>query len=136
MSWWRGVYRNRKSGNCATSSTEWIILGLPDPTTKAITGYTSYGALLTAGDTAFPGSPEDFPTGAPVALLRSQGASQADGSAFNVKTNTIATPNSADLGDDLVSGSGQTVVWEGVGVKSVWVKKKTAGDAIIATAMY
>lgn len=135
MSWWRGIYPNSKDFHCSTSSTAWLILGIPD-STGACTGYTSYGALLSAGDTMLPGSNDDLPTGVPLMIIRTQGSSQADGSAFNVKKNTINTPNSADTGGDLVSGSGQTLVWEGVGVKQVWVKKSVAGDIIVGSAMY
>lgn len=130
MSWWRGVYPNRVRSACATSSANWQIVA-----TDGV-GYASYGDLLAASKKPFPGDNTDFPTGVPLCLARTQGASQADGSACNIKTNTINTPASTDLGDDLISGSGQTLIAEGVAVKQVWVKKSVAGDSVLLTGMF
>ena len=130
MSWWRGIYRNRVRVACSTSSTDWQIIATDS------TGYATYGDLLAAGKKPFPGDNNDFPTGVPCCLIRCDGSSQADGDAVNIKTNTIATPAASDLGDDLISGSGQTLVLEGVGVWALWCKKKTAGNVVQATGMF
>lgn len=121
---------NRVRAQVATSSTSWQIVGMAG----GGTGYATYAALLAAGDIPFPGNPADFPTGIPNMIVRSAAASGiADGSPLQVLTNSLATPTAED---DLVSASGQTLVYTDEAVKSVWIKKSVAGDIAVLTGMY
>lgn len=121
---------NRVYAQVSTSSIGWQIVGLAG----GGTGYTSYAALLAAGDTPFPGSPADFPMGLPNMIIRTVATGGvADGGTVAVRTNTLATPGTED---DLVSAAGQTLVYTDEAVKSVWVKKTTASDIVVLTGLY
>jgi len=130
MSWWRGIYPNRSRAASSTTGTDWQVIA-----TDGV-GYATWGDMLAAGKTPFPGNNDDLPRGVPVCLARCAGSSQADGDAVNIKTNTTSTPAASDVGDDLISGAGQTLILEGVAVWSVWVKRKTSGNVVILTGYY
>lgn len=121
-------YPNRVRAEFSASSTDWNIIGTDG------TGYATYTALVAAGADPFPGPPTQFPTGVPKLLVRSAAAGNAtDGSPFLICTNQRQTPGQED---DLVSGSGQTLVYEDDAIKLVWIKKTAATDLVILTGMY
>lgn len=111
-------YPNQLSLQVSTSNTDWQLLGTNG------TGYASHAAALSAGTTAFPGGPSRFPTGLPrviISALTSGGA--AGGAAMLVAINTLITPTAS-----IPVASGDVLVLDDANVKSIWVKKATAGD--------
>lgn len=119
---------NRVRMQFSTNDTGWNLLATDG------TGYSTYAALLAAGKTTYPGSVTDFPTGIPLMIARSVAAGGVtDGSPFQILTNSLATPTAED---DLVSGSGQTIVYEDDSIKQVWVKKSAGTDIIILSGYF
>lgn len=119
---------NRKYAKFAANSTAWQIVATDS------TGYDDYDSLILAGKIPFPGTPADFPMGLPKLLARSTtSAGTADGSPFQIKTQGINTPSN---GDDLISGSGQTFIFEDDAIKVVWVKKTVGGDIVVLTGYF
>lgn len=98
--------------------------------------YDSYVALLAAGKVAWPGTPDDFPTGVPAVNIRTTNAAgTGDGSSVAIKTNTTMTPASIHDADTVVSGSGQQLSLPG-GVKNIWVAQTVGSDYCIITGFY
>lgn len=121
-------FPNRVRAQFSTNDTGWNMIATDG------TGYATYAALVAAGKTPFPGAPTDFPTGVPQLLARTAtSAGNVDGDTMQIITNTINTPAAMD---DLISGSGQTLVYTDDSVKNVWVKKKAGTDIAILTGFF
>lgn len=121
-------YPNRVRAAFSDNSTSWNLLATDG------TGYASYALLLAANKTPFPGSPSNFPLGLPNMLVRNVNqAGTGDGGTVAIITNTLNTPTQED---DLLAGSGQTLVYTDEAVKSVWVKKTTGTDQTLITGFF
>lgn len=97
--------------------------------------YTTYALLQAAGKVPWPGRPDEFPTGIPFVVSRSVAAGGVtDGSPIEIFTNDVNGPSTNP--DDLISGSGQHLVWENDGVKCIWVFNTVQTDLIELTGMF
>lgn len=121
-------FPNRVRTAYSANNTSWAIIATDG------TGYASYALLVAAGKTPFPGAPTDFPLGLPNMLVRNVNqAGTGDGGTVAVITNTLQTPSAED---DLLAGSGQTLIYQDECVKSVWVKKTTGTDQTLLTGFF
>lgn len=119
---------NRVRVQYSENATGWKILATDG------TGYDTYVALLAAGKTTYPGSPAQFPIGIPNMTARSVATGGVtDGSPMQIITNTLDTPTTED---DLISGSGQTLVYTDEAIKNVWVKKSAGTDIAVITGYF
>ncbi len=121
-------YPNRVRARFSTDTTSWQIIGIDS------NGYSSYAACIAAGTYPYPGPQQDFPTGIPKMLTRSEATGGVSaGSPYLIATNVTGTPTAED---DLVEGSGQTLTFENDSVKQVWVKKTVGTDIVLLTGFY
>lgn len=122
-------YPNRVTCEFSASSVAWNIIA-----TDGV-GYTTYGALVAAGKTPYPGNNDDFPRGIPNTLVRSSTSALAAGSTFLVKTNTINAPTDAQA-EVQVGGTDQQFGYEHASVRQLWLRKTVAGDVINIMGMF
>jgi hypothetical protein len=117
-----------QSAHFTTSTASWKVLA------SDMTGYDTLAAVASAGKVPWPGL--DAGMNLSTLAVKCENGSSADGSPFYIAYNQASAPT-----DDqaiLVSGSGQTLVWNGVNlthsgpmIHNIWVRKTTAGDEII-----
>jgi len=122
-------YPNRVTCEFSANSTAWNIIA-----TDGV-GYATYQALLDAGKKPYPGDNNDFPRGIPNTLVRSS-ASNAAGSTFLTKTNTINTPTSDTQAEVQVGGTDQQFGYEHASVRQLWLRKTVGTDVIIILGMF
>lgn len=122
-----------QSAHFTTNTTSWQILA------SDMTGYSTLAAVTAAGKVPWPGL--DSGMYLSTLAVKCENGSAADGSPFYIAYNQGTAP--VDDQAILVSGSGQTLVFNGVNlthsgpmIKCIWVRKTVGTDEVILTPDY